>query len=90
MTPEDKELVRGGILLQLKASYPSALREALILLNLRLISGMKQVGESDLLDQLRYLESKKMIARHERPLSAGAQEYTITQEGRAYLDEAGL
>lgn len=90
MMPEQTELLRGGILLQLHAAYPCAMREPTILTNLRLIGGIRDLDRVRLAEELRYLESKGMLERRPVVLGAGAQDYLLTEAGRDYLDRAGL
>lgn len=90
MSPEQTELLRSGILLQLHAAYPSSLRAETLLANVRLIQPIKGLDQATLVEQLRYLEAKDMVAHAIRPLSGGALQYTLTDAGRAWLDQAHL
>lgn len=90
LTPDQLELLRGGILLQLHAADPSALRESALLANVRLIHAVKGLDQETLLEQLRYLATKQMVEQVVRPLSNGQLDYRITPAGRAYLDSQNL
>lgn len=88
MTETQKEILRGGLLLQFHAAYPSAMHPGEILSNLKLVSQFKQLTAAELDEHLRYLETKGLIERDLR--SASIRRYLITDAGRVWLDERNL
>lgn len=87
MTPEEKRLLDGGILLQLEAAYPHSLTPRVLHLNLRVANGFHSLDEPTLNERLRLLESQHLVERQPDDV---IRAYLLADEGRTWLVEKGF
>ncbi|OIO60432.1 MAG: hypothetical protein COZ46_07575 [Verrucomicrobia bacterium CG_4_10_14_3_um_filter_43_23] len=81
-------LLRHAILLQLEAAYPGSLPIETVRQGV-CVAGFK-LDQCVLIKELHYLIEKKMITTRQNTLSPSATRYSLTADGRDYLDSQGL
>lgn len=89
LNPEQKALLRQGLLLQLEAASPVSLPIT------TLAQGVRLAGFADRLDtevraDLDYLVDKGLAIESTNEISAGLKRWKLTAEGREFLEGKGL
>lgn len=87
LSPQQRLALRDNLLIQLKKS---GCRTCVSTLHIGAGYQGFRVEQTEIEDQLRYLEGKGLVAIHKGQLSAGYKTYTITSEGIDYLEENNL
>ncbi len=88
MTPEQKELLRHAILLQLEAASPASLPADTIFQGVKLAG--HSIGREILSKEMQYLGGKALLKETQKTITKGARRYQLTADGIDYLEEQGL
>ena len=88
MIPEQKELLRHAILLQLEAASPASLPADTILQGVKLAG--HRIGSEILSKELQYLGGKELLREALKTITKSARRYLLTAAGIDYLEEQGL
>ncbi len=88
MTPEQKELLRHAILLQIEAASPASLPADTILQGVKLAG--HRIGREILSKELQYLGGKGLLKEKPKTITKSARRYQMSADGIDYLEEQGL
>lgn len=88
MKPEQLELLRNAILLQLEAADPASLPTATLLQGVRLAG--HDIDTQALEKEMRYLRERQLLTETRRSISQAIPRFLISANGRDYLEENHL